>query len=337
MDRCIGNFSYFLVPFSSWRTNWVDPLFIVLAVIWSTIIETNEVKLPWNLEDNAQMTNILSGTLGFLLSLNLATYMAMNKDGVSLYKEFVGNVEAVAWTVSTEGDKYTAESLDKDVVIEDDSFDTIRLKYKTFAILKILPYALKHYYRGDFSLQNMRSKESDKLILEVINDIEKLDKTAPMDALMFLLMIKFRRVAGEGGDITVIHAKWDTVFGPYGSIDSLVGYKTPVIFNYILSTALFFYLMLLPLGYSEHSYYNIGITFVIMYFFLGLNAAGKMLANPFVKLPNGVTIFPTVSNVAKSARITIENIEKYGERTVKGKWRRANALKLKANALKLNM
>ncbi len=328
MDRCIGNFGYFLVPFASWRTNWVDPLFIVLAVIWSIIIETNGIKLPWNLEDNAQMTTILSGTLGFLLSLNLGNYMAMNKDGISLYKEFVGNVEAVAWTVSTEGDKYTAASLDKDVVIEDDSLDTIRLKYKTFAILKILPYALKHYFRGDFSLKDMRKKESDKLILEVINDIEELDSDSPLDALMFLLMIKFRRVAGEGGDITVIHGKWDTVFGPYGSIDSLVNYQTPVIFNYILSTALFFYLMLLPLGYSEQSYYNIGITFVIMYFFLGLNAAGKMLANPFVKLPNGITIFPTVSNVAKSARVTIGNIEKYGERTNRSKWKRANALKL---------
>lgn len=74
--------------------------------------------------------------------------------------------------------------------------------------------------------------------------------------------------------------------------------------------------MLLPLGYTEQSYYNIGITFVIMYFFLGLNAAGKMLANPFVKLPNGITVFPTVSDVAKSARVTIENIEIYGERTM---------------------
>jgi len=320
MDHCIGNFGYFLVPFASWRTNWVDPLFIVLAVVWSIIIETNGIKLPWNLEDNAQMTTILSGTLGFLLSLNLGNYMAMNKDGISLYKEFVGNVEAVAWTVSTEGDRYTAASLDKDIVIEDDSYDTIRLKYKTFAILKILPYALKHYFRGDFSLEDMRSKENDEpLILEVIDDIEKLDPDHPMDALMFLLMIKFRRVAGEGGDITVIHGKWDTVFGPYGSIDSLVNYKTPTIFNYMLSTALFFYLMLLPLGYTEHSYYNIGITFVIMYFFLGLNAAGKMLANPFVKLPDGITIFPTVSNVAKSARVTIVNIEKYGERSVE-KW-----------------
>ena len=252
----------------------------------------------------------------------------MNKDGISLYKEFVGNVEAVAWTVSTEGDRYTPKSLDKDVVLEDDSQDAIRLKYKTFAILKILPYALKHYFRGDFSLEDMRNKEGDKLILEVIDDIENLDPDHPMDALMFLLMIKFRRVAGEGGDITVIHGKWDTVFGPYGSIDSLVNYKTPTIFNYMLSTALFFYLVLLPLGYTEHSYYNIGITFVIMYFFLGLNAAGKMLANPFVKLPDGITIFPTVSNVAKSARKTIVNIEKYGERTNKSKWKRANALKL---------
>jgi len=315
MDRCIGNFGYFLVPFAGWRTNWVDPLFIVLAVVWSIIIETNGIKLPWNADDNSLMTTILSGTLGFLLSLNLGNYMAMNKDGVSIYKEFVGNVEAVAWTVSTEGDKYSVATLDKDVVIEDDSPDTIRLKYKTFAILKILPYALKHYYRGDFSLQNMRRNEENKLILEVIDEIEKLDSEHPIDALMFLLMIKFRRVAGEGGDITVIHGKWDMVFGPYGNIDSLVNYNTPIIFNYILSTALFFYLMLLPLGYSEQSYYNIGITFVIMYFFLGLNAAGKMLANPFVKLPKGITVFPTVSNVAKSARVTIENIEKYGERT----------------------
>ena len=321
-----GNLDYFLVPFSNLRTNWVDPLFITLAVLWSIIIELNEIKLPWNADDNAAMTGVLSGTLGFLLSLNLSNYMTMNKDGIALYKEFVGNVEAVAWTVSTEGDRYTPESLDNDVVIDDDSEDSIRLKYKTFAILKILPYALKHYFRGDFSLADMRKEENNRLILEVIDEIEILDRDSPIDALMFLLMIKFRRVAGEGGDITVIHGKWDTVFAPYGSMDTLVNHKTPVIFDYMLSTALFFYLVLLPLGYSEHSYYNIGITFVVMYFFIGLNAAGKMLSNPFVQLPDGITIFPTVSNVAKSARKTIENIEKYGERNGNVQWLKARAL-----------
>ena len=61
-----------------------------------------------------------------------------------------------------------------------------------------------------------------------------------------------------------------------------------------------------------------------------------MLSNPFVKLPDGITIFPTVSNVAKSARKTIENIEKYGERSGNVQWLKAKALSktLKRRTLK---
>ena len=135
-----------------------------------------------------------------------------------------------------------------------------------------MPFALKHFFRGSFSLDKMeKAEKDDPLLTEVINDMRELKKSGnlnPIDNLMFLLMIKLKHLKG---DITVVHGKWDALYGPYGAIATAAGYDTPVLFSYVLTTALIIYITMLPIGYSEHSGWNVGITFVIMYFFVGLN------------------------------------------------------------------
>lgn len=319
--KIFGNYAYFAVPFSDLSNNWIDPLIICLAVIWSIIIETVEIELPYGESENSLVIGILSATLGFLLSLNLSHFLSLNKDGIGMFESYVGQLTALAWMVSTlevaDDTRVNNKSdLSHDVLISTEKPTYVQLKYKTFAILKIMPMALKHVFRGTFDLDIMETFEKgNPLILEVIQDLRQLKRvdtdTNPIDNLMFLLMIKLKHLKG---DITVIHGKWDALYAPYGSIGSLVGYKSPIIFSYVLSTALFFYIAMLPIGYSTHSLWNVGITFMIMYFFVGLNAAGKLIKNPFVSLPDGITIFPTASNTARGARKTIEGIEKYGER-----------------------
>jgi len=313
-----ANLSYFLVPFADAK-NWVDPVIIVAAIIWSSVIESYSLTLPYEKDDNSIVIGILSATLGFLLSLNLTQYLAQNKNGIGNFEAYVGQLSALAWSVSTLGDtdkiRIQNNAIDKDVLISEENDTYVVLKYKIFAILKIMPFALKHFFRGTFSLDKMKKSEgNDPLILEVINDLRQLEAVGndnPIDNLMFLLMIKLKHLKGS---IAVIHKKWDDLYVPYGAIASAAGYDTPVIFSYVLTTALIFYVAMLPLGYKGHSLWNIGITFFIMYFLVGLNAAGKLVRNPFVSLPDGVTIFPTASNTARGARKQIEAIEKYGVR-----------------------
>lgn len=319
--KTLGNVAYIFVPFSDISHNWVDPLIIVAAVVWSIVIESYGLTLPYGADENALMIGILSATLGFLLSLNLSMYLSRNKEGIAMFETYVGQVQALAWTVSTlEDDDETrileANNYKSDVLISTDDKNYVQLKYKIFAILKIMPMALKHVFRGSFNLDEMQKREQhNPLILEVIKDMREQQrinpKMNPIDNLMFLLMIKLKHLKG---DITVIYSKWDALYSPYGGIASLVNYESPVVFSYVLSTALLFYITVLPIGYSTPSGWNVVVTFIIMYFFVGLNAAGKLVQNPFVSLPDGVTIFPIVSNTARGARKTIESIEKYGER-----------------------
>lgn len=315
-----GNLVYFIVPFSDFKNNLSDPIIIVSAVIWSIIIEVYKLELPFGVEENNLVISILSGALGFLLSLNLTHYLEQNKQGMEYYETFVDNVYAIAWMICALEDPdekriHDNDDIDKQDLISRESDYYIRFKYKTFGILKILPAVLKHVFRGDYNLDSLESSEKDPFVRDVIKElreIEKSDKvTNPVDNLMFLLMLKLKHLKG---DITVIHSKWDALYSHYSAISALVSYGTPIIFSYVLVTALAFYTLLLPLGYSGFSRYNIGITFVIMYFFIGLNSAGKFVRNPFIHLPNDVTIFPTASNLQKNARITIDNIEKHGVR-----------------------
>jgi len=317
--KIFGNLGYVLVPFSDLQNNWIDPVIIITAVIWSIIIESYELVPPYGTDENSLVVGILSATLGFLLSLNLGQYLAQNKDGIGNFEAYVRQISALAWSVSTlelPDEKRIEDNVTNNEILVSAESDTyVQLKYKIFAILKLMPFALKHFFRGSFSLDKMEKAETDdSVITEVINDMRELEKTGninPIDNLMFLLMIKLKHLKG---DITVIHGKWDALYGPYGSIATAAGYDTPVIFSYVLTTALLIYITMLPLGYSGHSGWNVGITFVIMYFFVGLNSAGKLVHNPFVSLPDGITIFPTASNTARGARKEIEAIEKYGER-----------------------
>ena len=66
--KTLGNVAYIFVPFSDISHNWVDPLIIVAAVVWSIVIESYGLTLPYGADENALMIGILSATLGFLLS-----------------------------------------------------------------------------------------------------------------------------------------------------------------------------------------------------------------------------------------------------------------------------
>ena len=290
----LGNAAYFFVPFSDFSNNWMDPLVIVAAVIWSIVVEVVQFEIPWNIEEVALIVNILSGTMGFLLSLNLTKYMTRNKDGIALFESYVGNVESMAWFIST-------IDIDMD------------LKKELYTVLKMLPNSLKHVFRKDFSYDEITKYEKDTGMIDMVSEMRRFDPDAkrPMETMLFIFMIKIRKVKT---DKYILHTKWKDLFHPYGTISSIVAYDVPDLFEYILGSALVIYTVFLPMSYSERSQWNIAITFFVMYFFVGLNSAGLMLQNPFHSLPKGVTVYPTASKTSKMTRKNIEKIVYYCEK-----------------------
>ena len=288
----LGNVAYFLVPFADLPNNWLDPVFLSVAVIWSIVVENVQIEMPFGADEIALVISILSGTLGFLLSLLLNKYMTRNKEGLAQFETLVGNIEAFAWTVST--------------LPIDNS-----LKLDMLTILKIMPNAVKHVFRGDYSYEGQLKGEKDPRLKKIVEEMKSLDPKANNVVNTFLFMMMKRTHKIEKSLLRLFHAKWESLYGPYGTIASLIGYDTPLLFEYIISTAFFFYSFMLPISYTSSGNQNVLITFIILYFYIGLKSAGLLLQNPFVALPKGVTVFPIATKVSKETRNNIENIQRY--------------------------
>ena len=288
----LGNVAYFIVPFADLPNNWLDPVFLSIAVVWSIIVENTKIEMPFGTDEIALVISILSGTLGFLLSLLLNKYLIRNKQGIAEFESLVGNIEGFAWTVST-------IPIDKS------------LKLEMLSILKIMPNAVKHVFRGDYSYEGQLKGEKDLRLIKIVDEMKSLDPKANNVVNTFMFMMMKRAHKTDNSLLRLFHKKWESLYGPYGKIASLIGYDTPVLFEYIISTAFFFYTFLLPISYTTYGNQNVLITFIILYFYIGLKSAGLLLQNPFVALPKGVTIFPIATKVSKETRNNIENIQRY--------------------------
>ena len=288
------NYKYIFVPFSDLKNNKRDPLVITAVILWSIVVEMFEIRAPWGSDETTIVTGVLTGTLGFLLALNLDKNLTRNKSGIALFEAYVGNIEALAWAVHT---------IEKDC----DSMS----KAEIYEILKILPNTLKHVFRKDFDYGLLKTTENLKREMKKFDG----DANSPVETLLFLLANKLHKI---GNTFLILDRKWDGLFSPYGSIASLQNYETPIIFDFVLTSALILFCTFLPLSYSQFTYWNVLISFLIMYFFVGLNTAGQMVQNPFVSLPKNVTIYPTASAISKGSKDVIERIQTYCEKTANG-------------------
>ena len=109
--------------------------------------------------------------------------------------------------------------------------------------------------------------------------------------------------------------KWNDIYSSYGTNASLTSYKEPLLFSYVLYTAIAIYIGFLPFTFTNvHSSNNIWIAGLIIYFFLSLNAAGKLLQNPFISLKSKLPVFATVSGASRSTVKLIDKIRDYGSK-----------------------
>lgn len=288
----IGNVAYFLVPYADLTNNAIDAVFLTSAVIWAIVIEATNMSIPFPIDEISLVIGILSATVGFLLSMILNKSLSISMNGIAQFETLVSNIEVFAWTLVT-------------VSSEKETVDDI------FIALKMLPNSIKHVFRKDFSYKYMLAEEKDIHVRNFVNELKEMDPTATrvIETYLFLLLKKMQQL--DEKDYRLIYSKWEGIYTPYGTISSLIGYKYPVLFEYIIGTALFFYVLLLPISYVERGFQNVIVTFIILYFFIGLKSASKMLDNPFVTLPEGITIFPIATKTSKKTRQNIEKIQRY--------------------------
>jgi hypothetical protein len=317
----LNDIFYFFVPFSDIRSNWVDPLIIVTSVAWASIVVAGDLSIGVNSDDQGILTGVLTGTLGFLLPLYLSTCIDKNKKGIELYDAFCGDVIALAWEVASYGDE--RKEGETDMCDGGDSKSWRKYKQEVFDILEAAPDILKHVFRGDFDYDEIVNKNVRKA-LQKIDKPDNLKKgecynadVAPVEAMMFLLVTRLRNIPvkeNKGHILEIIMKKWNDVYSSYGTTDSLISYKEPLLFSYVLYTAMLIYMVFLPFGFSERSWNNVWITGIVIYFFISLNSAGVLLQNPFKSIKNDLHIFQTVSGAAKNTRCIIRKIEYYGQR-----------------------
>lgn len=300
-----SDFLYFFVPFANVSIKncadmqWgkmIDAFIVLLSMVWILIVVTVKLSLPdiLPMDDLNLLVNVVTGSLGFLLPLYLSNAIEKNRSGVALYEAFCGDVVALAWQVKT----YEKDNKEADG-------NTL------FKIMKQMPQTIKHTFRGTFDYDKIGDDDLKKLMMGVRQGGE----SNPIEEVMFLLIIELRRLTkgSENPDaLGIMMKKWNDIYGSYGTNASLIGYQEPLLFSYVLYTAIFIYVGFLPFSFADpHTGNNIWIGGLIIYFFLSLNAAGKVLQNPFVSLKTKLPVFATVSGTARSTKALLERINKY--------------------------
>ena len=326
----LQDLSYFFVPFASLfgkDANLTDPVLIVISVFWTSIIILTGIKFPESLpiDDINILSSVLGGTLGFLLPLYLSTCIEKNRSGITLYDAYCGDVVALAWEVAAYGDgvealkgnsKQVSKQLADDLTQKDDTEAWKTLRKEIFQIMIEMPMIIKHVFRNDFRYD----KVDDEQLSSWMQKIDK-GKEHPIEEIMFLLVMRLRRMPTVTSDKTtsgdilqIMMKKWNDIYSSYGTTASLIQYQEPLLFSYILYTAMGIYILLLPFTFSDtESFNNIWLSGLIVYFFLSLNAAGRLLQNPFTKINENSNIFATVTQTSRDTVSIIKKIRDYGK------------------------
>jgi len=343
--------AYFFTPFADLSKNKVDPFLIIFAPLWSVIVISTGIGFPdsFPVEDINVLSTVLAGTLGFLLPLYLSNSIEKNRSGITLYEAYCGDIVALAWEVASYGDEISPlkdneddarRQLATDLNQRDDNAGYRELRRQLFDIMEEMPMVIKHVFRGDFDYTKIVTGDVGKQM----EQIDKGDNNA-IEAMMFLLVMRLRRIPSvskrNGGDILqIMMKKWNDIYASYGTTSSLITYKEPLLFQYVLYTAMIFYILLLPFTFSKtDNWNNVWLSGLVIYFFISLNSAGKLMQNPFESLDTNTEVFATVSKTSRNTVGIIKRIRYYGSGNF---FRNINTLrkagrKLRTRQYKLNI
>ena len=283
-------------------------LVICTMTVW-TIIAVAVIDIDSIPFDITPAVTILSATLGFVLPMQLSAALDKNKSGIDNFNAFCGDVMALGW-------QFTSFVRDGKVTTEEQE----RLD-KIFDLLKVLPLAAKWHFRGDFDLnklevadkrgkmQRFTSSKGGAKVMALRSRLGQKDGMADIELIFFKLVdyIKDFGVSEGKTSVPVIMTKWNNVYGAWGNMGNIASYKAPAIFTYVLNTALFLYIIMLPLTFVEQGYNAVWMVLIVGYFFLGLNMAGRAVANPYVENARG---FQSVTESQKTMTNAIVQVER---------------------------
>lgn len=321
----LQDLTYFFVPFANLRgkdANWIDPVLIVVGVFWTATVVLTGIKLGDNLpiDDISILSGVLGGTLGFLLPLYLSDCISKNRSGVRLYESYCGDVIALAWEVAAYGDgvkqlegENVKEQLKEDLSQDNDVEPWKTLRIELFQIMREMPMIIKHVFRRDFEYNQIEDKDLATWMQRI-----NIGKNNPIEEIMFLLVMRLRRIpvvaSGNGAILSIMMKKWNDIYVSYGNTGSLILYQEPLLFSYVLYTAMVFFIAILPFSFSNtENFNNVWLTGLIVYFLLSLNAAGRLIQNPFAEVNDSSHVFATVSETSRSTVVILDRIRDYGD------------------------
>lgn len=288
----------FLKIFNRW---WPLPLqnknvflLIFLQLVWTAVVVwlVQENYVESDVFDTTTMFEVLTGTLGFILPLQLNTAIRKNRESLKFFNALCAEVLALAWECVA--------------LVEEEEVQKSSLQH-LFDLLVALPAVVKHSYRGTFELCRVTGLDNVVLVqknMEIINA-----KNSDMEEVDFLFM----KVIDYANDYAKsdknlereLLKKWSSIYSSYGALGSLCAYKSPEIFKNVLNTALLFWSIILPFSVAKNGWWSLLTVFVISYFFLGLNLSGQKIGNAFAE---NVTGFGTVTKKERATTRALRDV-----------------------------
>jgi len=141
--------------------------------------------------------------------------------------------------------------------------------------------------------------------------IKRYSSLGGVEAYMLVLANEIEKLAQAGlreeTTLSTLIEKWEALYGSYGSLGNLLGWKPPALFSWWLSVCLYIYLILMPYSFVPTTgYHAVYLSFVVSYFFLGAYVGLQKLGDPFAEGISESGEFATVTKAAKAAQETIE-------------------------------
>jgi len=287
-------------------------MLIVLQCLWTLVFIEYDLKKGTSY-DVTIVVGILAGTLGFILPLQLNSALNKNAQCLNNYNACTGDLYALCWDIVafySEGEK----------AINDKNIK------RSFNVIGAMPALIKHTFRGTIDLkksttirtvQNSRknlinvtfeSTSGGYEVCKMFNSLNGAGMTE-VDICFYKLLDYIKDLTRNEQDKTrtFLVKSWERAYGSWGNMANLNAYAPPTIFTYVMNLALGLYSLLLPftLVKEENGYHAIWMVAIIGYFFLGLNIAGKKVANAFAENAIG---FQTVTGSQKTATTAIQQI-----------------------------
>lgn len=300
----------------AYQYSWILLLVPALAGLYAYLYANTEVFPKGDEDEDKWFDNAITvvvtaatATLSFILSMTLSGAMNKNSQGVSMFNAFTGDLLAFGMHTL---------ALSDDDKKEDERYVKARKNIRD--LLLAGPGILKWSFRKKGVLVDLvqvkENPDGSSVKLSERNRamycaIKRYSSLGGVEAFMLVLANEIEKLskAGLSAETTLpaLIAKWENLYGSYGNLGNLFGWKPPALFSWWLSVCLYIYLALMPYSFVPTTgYHSIYLSFIVSYFFLGAYVGLQKLGDPFAEGVSESGEFATVTKAARSAQETIE-------------------------------